>query len=134
MRRVNTEYQRRADSHTGRAIAKKRHPFDPIKRFCSGVCAVLLIMACSFGFGSFFSSAHGNAQEQPVDYKYYKSVEIQKGDSLWSIAEQYMGTEYDSVYDYIEELTTVNKMDQYSLDHLQEGDFLTVAYYDTQYK
>lgn len=98
------------------------------------MAAIILILVCSFGFGSFFSSAHGNAQEDPVDYKYYKSIKIQKGDSIWNIAKSYMSTEYDSVYDYIDELASINNMDADRLDEIQEGDYLMVAYYDPQYK
>lgn len=98
------------------------------------IAAIILILVCSFGFGSFFSSAHGNAQEDPVNYKYYKSVEIQKGDSIWNIAKSYMGTEYDSVYDYIDELAEINNIDADNLDEIQEGDYLMVAYYDAHYK
>lgn len=34
-----------------------------------------------------------------VRHKYYTSVEIESGSSLWEIAEEYMTEEYDSVED-----------------------------------
>lgn len=101
------------------------------KRFTTTAAAVLLIMICSFGFGSFFSSAHDNLENDPIDIKYYKSVQIESGDSVWSIAEEYMSDEYDSIYDYMDELVCLNQMDSSKLDELQEGDYLMVSYYDT---
>ena len=97
-------------------------------RFFTGVFAVLLIIVCSFGFGSFFSSAHGNSKEDPAGYKYYKSIEIKKGDSLWSIAEAHMGNDYESVYEYMDELADINHIDIHEMDELQEGNYLTIVY------
>ena len=50
---------------------------------------VLLITIGSIVFGSIFSSAQSSAEESGIQYKYYKSIEIKKGDSLWSIANEY---------------------------------------------
>lgn len=115
----------------GRAVSKS---VISASRLVGGIFAVVLILVCSFRFGSFFSSAHGNTQEEPVDYKYYKSVEIAKGDSLWSIAETYMTDSYESVNDYIDELASINNLNADNLDNIQEGDYIMVAYYDTEYK
>lgn len=97
--------------------------------FMAGAITVVLIIVISFGIGSFYSSA----QEGPEAIKYYKSVQINKGDSLWSIAEVYMSDDYDSVYDYMTELVELNQLNDHEVDHLQEGDYLTVVYYDTEF-
>ena len=81
--------------------------------------------------GSRLVSAHGSSEEEPVDYKYYKSIEVEEGDSLWRIAETFMNDEYDSITSYIEEIKTMNQLES---DHIQEGQYLTVAYYDTEFK
>lgn len=114
--------------------AKKKGRVNFIGRFVTGIIAVMLVMGLSFGCGSFFSSAHDNNREEPVEEaavgeKYYKSVQIEKGDSLWSIAHRYMGTGYDSVYEYMDELADANHLKLSDLNHLQEGDYLVVAYY-----
>lgn len=64
-------------------------------------------------------------------YKYYKSIQIQEGDSLWSIAKTYCSYEYDSIQDYIHELKTMNNLDN---DLIQVGNYLTIAYYSETYK
>ena len=100
------------------------------RRFMNGIAAVILIMSMSFGFGSFFSSAHDSGTETsvPSEERYYKSVQIEKGDSLWSIAQQYRGSE-DSVYEYMDELAEANHLSMKDRNNLQEGDYLVVSYY-----
>lgn len=100
------------------------------RRFTTGIAAVLLVMVCSFGFGSFFSSAHDSLKNEPQNIKCYKSIEIEAGDSVWSIAEEYMGDEYSSIYEYMDELVSLNQIDNTELDCLQEGDYLMVSYYN----
>lgn len=99
--------------------------------FSSGIISLLLIIVCSCLFGSFFSSAHAeSATETSPKMKYYKSIEIQQGDSLWKIAEEHMSNEYDSIYEYMNELIRINHIDVVSADMILEGDYLTIAYYE----
>ncbi|SHJ89804.1 LysM domain-containing protein [Hespellia stercorisuis DSM 15480] len=95
------------------------------------IAAIALIILCSSVFGGLLTSAHGSRSEEPVNYKYYKSIEIESGDTLWSIAETYMTDEYSSVGDYVEELKSINSL---SSEEIHEDQYLTVAYYDTQFK
>lgn len=71
--------------------------------------------------------------KQPVNaYKYYTAVEIQSGDTLWSIAsEYYQQNNCDDIRDYIKELKQLNNMNS---DKLIIGDKLVVSYYSTDYK
>ena len=81
--------------------------------FISGIVSLLLIIICSCFFGSFFSSAHGDksSEESSTKVKYYTSIEIKKGDSLWKIAEEHITDEYDSIYEYVDELIRINHID-----------------------
>lgn len=95
---------------------------------------ILMFMACALvlGFSIFFSNdlvdAHGNSEESPLKHKYYTSIEIVSGDTLWGIAEEYMDENYESIYEYIHELKDINGLDS---DDIQDEQYLTVAYYDT---
>ena len=93
---------------------------------------VLLITIGSIVFGSIFSSAQSSAEESGIQYKYYKSIEIKKGDSLWSIANEYCeDTYYDSTKDYVEELKEINNLKS---EKIHYGQHLVVAYYDCEFK
>jgi len=63
--------------------------------------------------------------------KYFKSIEIEAGDSLWSIAETYMSEEYDNITEYIDELKSMNGLTE---DTIHEGRCLVVAYYSDEIK
>lgn len=98
------------------------------KFLIAGVLTLIFVIALSFGTERFYSDAKA-ADNIPAEVKYYKSVKIQKGDSLWSIAKEYMNDNYDSVYDYIDELVILNQLEDREINQIQEGDYLTVAYY-----
>lgn len=74
----------------------------------------------------------GNIRQTPKTYKYYTSVEIESGDTLWSIAsEYYLNNNYEDIRDYIHELKQLNHM---TGDKLIVGEKLVVSYYSTEYK
>ncbi|MEH2948000.1 LysM peptidoglycan-binding domain-containing protein [Sporofaciens sp. JLR.KK001] len=58
--------------------------------------------------------------------KYYTSIEVSTGDSLWSIAEEYMDARNQSVYDYIDEIKEINGLKS---DQIRAGEYLMVSYY-----
>ena len=93
---------------------------------------VLLITIGSIVFGSIFSSAQSRADESGIQYKYYKSVEIKKGDSLWSIAKEYCEDQhYKSTKEYVEELKEINNLNS---EKIHYGQRIVVAYYDCEFK
>lgn len=96
------------------------------------IATIAIIILCNIVFGEVLSSeAHGNTHEDPVNYTYYKSVEIKAGDSLWSIAEEYITEEYTSVNQYIEVLKRINSLES---NAIHEGQYIMVAYNDQEFK
>jgi len=62
----------------------------------------------------------------PLLEKYYTSIEIKNGDSLWSIADQYVENSGMSTAQYVQELKTMNRLKE---DTIHSGQYLTVAYF-----
>ncbi len=58
--------------------------------------------------------------------KLVASVKIEKGDSLWSIADQYFSEEYDDMNTYIDEIMYSNSL---TSDVIHEGSYIIVPYY-----
>lgn len=88
------------------------------------------MVVMSISFGAFFVSAQElSGTEEPV-YKYYRSIEIQSGDTLWGIAEETMTDDYESVPEYVQALKNMNNLDS---DDIQAGQNLIIAYNDTAY-
>ena len=89
-----------------------------------------IVLVFSLGLSNFIASAHENTGDHTV-YKYYRSIQIQPGDTLWDIAEETMTSEYDSTAEYVEVLKEMNGL---TSDHIEAGNYLTVAYNDTVYR
>lgn len=92
------------------------------------LAAVFVITIGSIVCGSIFTSAKNPATDV-TQYKYYKSITIEKGDSLWSIAEEYCTDMYKDTREYVDELKQLNSL---TSETIHEGQYLLVAYYDTE--
>lgn len=98
------------------------------KNFLMLVMTVCLVITFSISMNGFLSNAKDDSIE--TSYKYYKSITIENGDTLWSIAEEYMDAEhYDSVNDYIEEVRQMNTLVN---DNITYGQSLIVPYYSNE--
>lgn len=91
---------------------------------------IIALIGC-MSFGAFFVSAHEGTLSDQTVYKYYKSIEIQPGDTLWDIAEETMTSEYDSIPEYVEVLKEMNALES---DRIEAGQYLVIAYNDTEFK
>lgn len=99
------------------------------KRIRTLSIGIILVLTSCMIFGSLFVSAHENAGGKTAVCTYYKSIEIQPGDTLWDIAENTMTSEYDSVTEYVQVLKDMNDLQS---DDIQAGQHLIIAYNDTQ--
>lgn len=67
------------------------------------------------------------ADAKTASTKYYTSIQVQQGDNLWNIAEEYMTEEYSSVQDYIDEVVYTNNLKHES--DIEAGTYLLIPYY-----
>lgn len=63
--------------------------------------------------------------------KYYKSIRIEAGDTLWTIADEYISGLNVDKQDYIEEICTLNNICE---DEIHAGDYIIVVYYSQDIK
>ncbi len=91
-----------------------------------------LICALAIFFGSFLSRAKTKEEEMITYYKYYTSIEIAPGDTLWDLADVYMDeVHYQSKQEYINEVSRLNSIRN---DKIVSGQSLIMPYYSTEYK
>lgn len=91
----------------------------------------LIMLALAVMLGAYFcghSLMNSLAGEvgTPLMEKYYTSIEIKNGDSLWSIADQYVENSGMSTAQYVQELRSMNRLRE---DTIHSGQYLTVAYF-----
>ena len=66
-----------------------------------------------------------------VVYKYYTSIRVGKGDSLWSIADRHADGYFESKQDFLQEVIQINHL----LDSdIRQGDYLIIPYYSSEFK
>ncbi len=68
----------------------------------------------------------GNRTDGPVPVKYYTSIEVKSGDTLYSIANTYMSAGYSSADEYINEVMNMNHL---SSTTIKAGEYLAIPYY-----
>lgn len=96
-----------------------------------GISAVLLVITGVIIGSTLLASSRANASNEEVLYKYYTSIEVQPGDTLWSIADTYRNEDTEDKEAYIDELVTLNNLKDTTI---HAGDYITVAYYSDEFK
>ena len=86
------------------------------------------ILVCSIVFGSI----RAQAASSDMTYKYYTSVAIEPGDSIWKIASEYKTEECGDMEDYVKEICKLNHIG--STDDIHSGQYLTIPYYSEEFK
>lgn len=87
------------------------------------------ILSVSFLLVIFFCNFKVIA-EKPVAYKYYTEVRVDRGDTLWSIADRFMTEEYTSRRAYVREIQKINNLGC----EVQYGQRILVPYYSEDVK
>lgn len=114
--------------HTIRSIIQEYRHRKQRRRAVLILCffAMLILMASIVIF-SFSRHASYAARQGSSSSKYFKSIEIEKGDTLWSIAQENMDANYyKNVSEYISEIKTVNTLVS---DDVKAGNYIIIPYY-----
>lgn len=93
-------------------------------KYNKGIIITLCIII--FSITIIFNSGNHKAYADTINEKCYRYIEVETGDSLWSIAEEYMSEEYDSIDDYIDEVKQINNIKS---DKIYRGATLVIPYY-----
>lgn len=103
------------------------------RKFITVIMTVCLVLVCAVSYHSISTSAHGSKDgEQKINFKYYTSITVAYGETLWDIADSYIDYgEYESKQDYLAEVQSINHLDEeYSI---RAGQTLIVPYFSTEF-
>ena len=109
---------------------KLRRKRERMKKIKSIILALCLIAICAVSYSSLISSANSGTESKM--YKYYTGITVKSGDSLWSIADEFIDYgQYGSRESYVNEVCSINHIEDDSM--LRAGQRLIVPYYSSEF-
>lgn len=93
--------------------------------------AILVFVSLGILLGTTISAQASSEADVASYNKYYKSVRIEAGDTLWTIADEYIEDLNIDKQEYINEICTINNICE---DEIHAGDYVVVAYYSQEMK
>lgn len=84
------------------------------------------VLAAVIVAGGSISGFAGARREEDTHYKYYTSILVEQGDTLWSIAQENMTPEYERIEEYIGEVRSLNHL---CGDYIRAGEYLALPKY-----
>jgi len=122
--------KRTKESQIFQTRAQKRQLCFNNKVFISAICISIVIMLIIICSGLIIANAAVSDDAKSDQNKYYTSISIEKGDTLWSIASNYVsGTK--TISNYVNELKEINHL---QTDCIYQGQNLIVYYFSTEQK
>lgn len=99
------------------------------RKFILAGIAVVLVLIFTLSYHALVSQA--NTGMEDISYKYFTSIQIQAGDTLWSLADRYADEmHYASQDQYIAEVMEINHMAD---EDIYAGNYLIVPYYSPEF-
>ena len=95
-----------------------------LKISASFLAAFCIIIICAASYNVLDTHANDG-------FKYYTSVTVEVGDSLWQIAGDYIDSHYNSRESYIAEVRSINHLADN--DTIYAGQILIVPYFSSEY-
>ena len=124
---MNTLDERRSERRIRVNRMKRRRELR--KHILTLALTFVLVITCSMMFFTVKTKAQN--RDEVVYYKYYKSITVSRGDSLWIYAAEYADEDhYDSYQNYIDEVLQINGL--FSED-ITIGQHLVVPYYSAEF-
>ena len=112
-----------------RELIAKRKQQQRIRSMIS-IGALIFGILIVFSVSGLVTNARSTSDKQ--EYKYFMNYELERGDSLWSVASENYDEHYDSIEDYMEEICIINSI---SVDtELMTGCSLIIPYYSYEFQ
>lgn len=113
----------RSSNNCKRAHMGRRRLKPQVKLFLYGVILLVIIIF----FANLIKPSHAYGSSKFAKAKYYKSYQIQDGDTLWSIADKYCDLEFYKDYNaYIKEVKQINHM---ITSYIEAGSYVIIPYH-----
>ena len=123
------KYNNRISERANESLRKR----EVVVRRQKKVLAIVLLIFVSLGvlLGTSMNALASSKADVASYNKYYKSVRIEAGDTLWTIADEYIADLNIDKQEYIAEICEINDIYE---DEIHAGDYVVVAYYSQDMK
>lgn len=99
------------------------------RRIAASILSTLLILLFIFSFNSM---VHATEELPETTYKYFCYHTVDKGDTLCSLAEEYIDYKYyRNIYEYVLEVKEINQMKD---DTIRVGQIIVIPYFSNIYQ
>lgn len=130
---MNKNYSRSNNNLNNRYTNNRRKRLSPrqrqiiFRKFCALVSVIVLTISLTLLISGCFSKA----QAADNYNKYFKSVTIERGETLYDYADRYADFHYDSAEEYISEVAKINSINP---DRIIAGNNIIIPYYSLEVK
>jgi len=123
-RRYNSKISEKANESLNRR--------ESVVRAQKRLIAIVIILVVSLGIllGTGIKALASSGESQKL-HKYYKSICIKEGDTLWDIAGEYVQNTDVERQEYIDEICELNSIYE---NEIHAGDFIIVSYFSNELK
>ena len=125
MRKYNDKISKKANECLSRREAVVRRQRGLV------ALVVLLVVALGILLGTSMNALASSEKDIASYNKYYASIRIESGDTLWNIADEYVEGFNISKADYIAEICEINGISE---NNIHAGDYIVVPYYSQEIK
>lgn len=120
---MNRDKRRMKMNKRFKLINKKRY-FTNIRFLLVLTIVIILNAVLNTAFVKTGESSKAGATKQE---KYYKSIAVEYGDTLWGIAVEFKDSNNQSIQEYIDEVKQINQL---KTEEIHAGRYLTIPYYN----
>lgn len=113
-----------------RRYEKKRRQREILQKTVFAFFTLCLVIGLSISYQALITKA--SSPSDTIQYKYYKSVSVAYGETLWSLASENYTNGYESIYDYIYEVKEINHLSED--EAVLAGQALILPYYSSEFK
>ncbi len=106
-------------------INRKKQVKKQLVRFLTALVLIVLTVCVILFSNKNITNADENGESVKLN-KYYKTITIESGDTLWSIADEYKSGSNKNTKEFVSELKSMNNLHS---DEIMSGQKLLVAYF-----
>lgn len=123
------KYNNKISAKANESLRKR----EAVVRRQRGILAVAIIIVVALGIllGTSMNALASSEKDIASYNKYYVSIRIESGDTLWSIADEYVEEFNLSKEAYIAEVCQINGISE---NNIQAGDHIVIPYYSQEIK